>query len=437
MRKLFIIFIALGAYQAPASQDQAYGLGDKSAGRVGSVTAEAENPYAALYNPALLTAQPHSIFSFTTASAVASFSPLKNVRLASNSADGRAGEVGDFRLPDSRLSLWAVGYGSSFELPRWMDDRHGGFGLTLSGPFERLRTYSASTPQDFFPLRYGTSDAQFKATLSGAIEIFPETLSFGAGMSMYIVTGGSAEVALTGDNPTGRMALDVGMRATPIAGLFFEHGDTAASLVFREAIDPVFQQAFSGTVRLGGDSVLQQPVLVRTSLYYEPRLFESDLQHDFGFAKLSVGAAYQEWKQWKPAFLMTETPDASGRVHRTNAPTITLKNTVSPRASLEVPLYGRRLVFSTGYQFRPSPVVEVSGAANPLDTDTHVVGASFRHTLGEVEWLPFELSWGLYVQYHWMKSRTVTKTADISVGSPGYTVNGRAYTFGISLGVDL
>lgn len=436
LQKLLIILIALLARHGLASQDQAYGLGDRSAGRVGSVTAEPGNAYAALYNPALLTAQPNSVFAFSTASAVASFAPLRGVRLASAGSGGRAGEPGDFRLPDSRLSLWAVGYGTSFDMPSWLD-RRGGFGFTLSGPFEKLRTYNASTPQDFFPLRYGTSDAQFKATASAAVEILPNTLSFGAGVSLYIVTGGSAELAVSGENPTGRMALDVGLRATPLMGLYFEEGATGASLVYREAIDPVFQQAFTGTVPLGGDTVLKQPVLVKTSLYYEPRLLEGDLQHNFGVAKLSVGVTLQQWTKWKPAFLMAEVPDSSGEVHRTATPTIGLKDTWSPRASVEVPLIGQTLVFAAGYQFRPSPVVNVSGAANPLDTDVHVVGTSFRHSLGEVEWLPFDLTWGLYAQYHWMKNRTVTKTSGAEVGSPGYTVQGRAYTFGISLGADL
>lgn len=401
---------------------------------MGSVTAEPGNPYAALYNPALLTAQNNSVFAFSTASAVASFAPIRGVRLASK--EGRAGEPGDFRLPDSRLTLWSVGYGTAFDMPQWMD-RRGGFGFTLSGPFEKLRTYSASTPQDFFPLRYGTSDAQFKATLSGAVEILPNTLSFGAGLSLYIVTGGNAELAVTGDNPTGRMALDVGLRATPLMGLYFEEGLTGASLVFREAVDPVFQQSFTGTVPLGGDTILKQPVLIKTSLYYEPRLLEGDLQHRFVFAKVSVGVTLQQWTKWQPAFLMAEVPDAGGTVHRTAAPTIGLKDTISPRASIEVPLISDRLIFAAGYQFRPSPVKDVSGPANPLDTDVHVVGTSFRHNIGEVEWLPFDLTWGLYAQYHWMKNRTVTKTAGAEVGSPGYTVQGHAYTFGISLGADL
>jgi len=434
LKSILILNLVLILNPASGSQDQAYGLGDRSAGRVGSVTADAANPYAALYNPALLAAQQYPTFAFSTASAVASFAPLRNVRLATS--EGRAGESGEFKLPDSHLTLWSAGYATAFDMPRWME-RRGGFGLALSGPYQTLRTYSASTPQDFFPLRYGTSDAQFKATLSGAVEVIPEYLMFGAGVSLYIVTGGNAEVAVTGDNPSGRLALDVGLRAAPVAGLYFENGGTGASLVFREAIDPVFQQSFTGTVPVAGDTVVKQPVLVRTSLYYEPRLLEGDLQHNFGFATISAGIAYQQWTSWKAAFLTAEVPDSSGNTHRTQVPSIGMRDTWSPRVSFEVPLVGERLSFAAGYQFRPSPVKDVSGAANPLDTDIHVVGASFHHHLGEVEWLPFELNWGLYAQYHWMKNRTVNKASGADVGAPGYSVQGHAYAFGVTVGADL
>lgn len=432
MLKIFLFIAGLGAATAFGSQDQAYGLGDRSAGRAGSITAEPENPFTALSNPALLALQPHPRFGFTTASAVASFAPMRGISLVPG-----ARTTGDYRLPDSRLMLWAAGYGTSFELPAWLDERHGGFGLALSGPYERLRGYTASTPQDFFSLRYGTSDAQFKATVSLAAEIIPDWLSVGAGLSVYIVTGGSAELAVTGSNPVGRMALDVGIRAAPVFGLYFERRRTGASLVLREAIDPVFRQTVTGTVPLGGDTILVQPLLVQSSLYYEPRLVESDVQHDFGPFTLSAGIAYQNWSRWKPAFLVAEVPDASGRVHRTQVPVISLRDTLSPRASIEVRLLGRRLTFSAGYQYRPSPVKDTAGPANPLDTDIHVAGLSFRHTVDEVEWLPFGFSWGLYAQYHWMKERAVTKAAPDSVGAPGYVISGRAYTFGASLGVDL
>lgn len=435
MRHLLAILVACGA--AYASQDQIYGLGGSSSGRVGGVTADPETPFAALYNPALLAAQPEARFGVSTSAAKSSYAPLRGVVIDSPAfrTDSGNPRTGDYQLPGTSLALWSVGLGYPFSLPRALG-RRAGLGVVLSGPFGNLRTFRAATPYDFSALRYGTSDAQFKGTASAAVELVPRSLYFGAGVSFYITSAGTAEATVAANNPTGRLAIDVGLNSAAVGGLYASLGRTRASLVYRQEIAPRFQQEFMGRVQIGGSETLYQRFLFESTLYFEPHTVETEAQHDFGPVTGSVGLSYQLWTSYKPASLVATAPDAAGRARATELPALSLKNTVSPRLSLEAPFFEKRLVLALGYTYRPTPLTSVSGPGNLLDSDTHVLGVSFQHRVAASEWLP-AFGWGLFGQYHWLNRRGVEKSAPDYVGAPRYEFSGTAYTYGVSLQAEL
>lgn len=414
-----------------ASQAQNYGLGGPSSGRVGSVAAETDNPFAAIYNPALSAAQEKSLFGLSTGFAEAAYDTLSQVRVKSAHHASDYGAVQDYRVPKTHLSLWAIGCSLPFRAPL-LDNRRAGFGLVASGPYDKLRSFSAATPDDFYTLRYGTSDAQFKGTFSLALELLKDQLFVGAGLSLYITTAGVVDMAVVSTNPTGRMALDVQFNSAAVAGFFFKKDRLQLGLVYRQKIDPSFRQLFNGRVQVENQDVLAQPVLVESSLYYEPETVEAEVQHNFRILKASIGLAYQAWRDYKPSFLMAETIGSDSVVRRTQSSSLAMRNVLSPRVSATVPV-GSMVDVAAGYQFRPSPVADISGPSNPLDSDVHVVGLSIQHHLPAWGWLPLGMSWGLYGQYHWMPERPVVKSDAASVGAPGFRVSGRAYNYGVFL----
>ena len=436
-----LIFLGLSQAllrEALASHDHNYGLGATSSGRVGGVTADRENPFAAVYNPALISTGDLPRFGFTTAIARAQYGTLKGVLVDSPDFRTETGvsETRDFQLPDSRLFLWAVGLSYPFRLPPAVGKRRVGLGVVLAGPFTKLHSFRSSTPYDFTALRYGTSDSQMKGTLGTSVELWPNRLYLGVGLSLFITAAGTAEATIAAENPSGRSALDVGLNSAAILGLTGGGGDDWVALVFRQKIAPTFVQKFVGKVQLAGEDTLYQPLLFQSTLYYEPHTFETEWQHDFGGVKASVGLSYQLWKGYQPSFLVASAPNAHGEVSSTRLPPLALQNTLNPRASLVVPLFTDRLVIAGGYQYRPTPVADLSGPGNLLDTNTHILGISVQHRLQKTAEFP-AFSWGLFGQYHWLKHRPVTKAAPDFVGAPHYDFSGSAYTYGISIQAEL
>jgi hypothetical protein len=125
--------------------------------------------------------------------------------------------------------------------------------------------------------------------------------------------------------------------------------------------------------------------------------------------------------------------DANQQMRTTSLPIVALRNTLNPRVSVEYGLFNERFWISVGYQYRPTPVPDLSGTANFLDSDTHVVGLSLRHALAPGALLPWRTEWGLFGQYHWLVQRAVAKAAPDVIGAPGYAISGSAYAYGLSI----
>jgi len=440
MRLLWAALLISGFYSPPlsATQDQNYGLSATTSGRVGSVAAEPHNPFAALYNPALLAAQPESLFGFGTSATAARFSTFKGVRLDSarfRTTDG-ASRSGDYTPQGHSTALWAVGMTYPFSL-RGLVDRRAGLGASLSGPFQSLRTFQSQTPYDFYSLRYGTSDTQFKGTFSAAVEIIPERFYVGAGLSLFISSSGNAETTIASENPTGRFALDVGLNTAAVAGAYYRADSFQWGLVYRQEIAPQFEQRFRGSIAVGEGDAMIQPLIFRSTLYFEPHTIETEIQSDLGPLVASLGVSYQLWSRYRPSYLVAETKDARAQTLTTQEPGLRLHDTWSPRASVEMPFWERQFFASLGYRYRPSPVGDYSGAGNVLDSNTHLFGVSLQNEFAVGGGSPLRVRWGIYGQYHVMETVRVHKASADYIGAPGYEFGGHAYAYGLSLQANL
>ena len=434
-----MLLLWLVAPSAQASQEGDFGLGGITSGRVGSVTATVENPFAAIYNPALLSESSDGGFAFSVSAASAHYSGLGSVLVDSSvyRTEGLGNLVGNGQVPDENFTFWAVGFTYPFELP-FLPNRSIGIGAVVSGPFGKFASFDAGSPYDFSTLHYGVGDEQLKATFGLAMEIVPGWLSAGAGVTLYTASSGAGDATITTDNPTGRVALDVGLNSALIAGLYAKlEPRTSLGLVFHQSLQSTFQQVFDGRVQWAGTEPLHQNFVMTSTLYSEPASVEADLQHDFGVLVASAGVAYEKWSDFQASFLGVSTTNASGVPLQTQIPNIPRHDTLNPRASISVPLFHNRVEISTGYEYRPTPLGDLSGPANLLDSNTHIVGLSLEHRFNWDLFSPSTVRWGIYGQYHWITSRTITKSDPNFIGSPDYPFSGVAYTYGISLSADL
>ena len=130
------------------------------------MNAEVENAHAALYNPALLAAGYRTLFSFSTAVNRSQVSPIKQVVIRDPKTNQLS--VRDYELENVQTTVWTLGFNYPFLIPN-VFSRMMGIGFALSGPYQKLRSLTSHAPDDFYSVRYGNSDSQFKATLGTAL----------------------------------------------------------------------------------------------------------------------------------------------------------------------------------------------------------------------------------------------------------------------------
>jgi len=431
---LWLIVWGIGVRPVQASQADNFGLEAMSSGRAGSVLAETDNPHAAFFNPALLAAQKKPQFSFSTALSQVKTNPLGEINLPRSlrSSDDTLKE--NYSLSEVSQTRWALGFHTPVRLTEKMN-RKSGLGFSLSGPYEKLRGFVAYAPDDFYLVRYGTADSQFKGTTSFGMEIIPEKLMVGLGLSLFLSGSGSAETVLS-STPTSRLNMDVVLETAPVLGLFSRFETFSTALTYHAALNPQLEQSMTAKIRLNEKDSLEQPLSMKSSLYFEPRQLNWELQTLGDRSVISLGLSYQFWSEYQAPVLLTETPDALGNTYRTPMPTSSFRNTLNPRFSWGLNWSGG---FRTnlGYQYRPTPVSDLSQGANSLDSNTHITGLSVEKQFEGLGIIDSGLTLGVFGQIHYFTERKVTKTGPSSAGFPSYDFSGKAYLLGVSARADL
>ncbi len=364
------------------------------------------------------------------------FSDLKGIRLDSPKFRTQNGESqkGDYRSNSPAVSLWAAKLTYPFTIFKDSSRRQAALGIALMGPFGELRKFRASTPYDFLPLRDTLTESQFHSAFLGSVALVERALYLRAGLQFFISSSGSAEAILIGNNPTARLAADVGLNSAALAGLSYESANDEFGLAFRQEVAPKIVQRFVGQVSIGNLQTFEQPLEFRTTLYFEPHRFEAYYRHQFSRFSVRAVVNYEIWSRYLPAFLVAETKDAAGKPLITEVPGVRLNNTLSPEVSWHTDTL---LPFSltASYRFSPTPLSDYSGPSNLLDSNLHrinlTVGSDLKG-IGLGGWKA-EL-WG---QYGWWATQVVKKASADFIGAPGYTIEGNFYRLGTRFSVEL
>lgn len=429
----FLIFFLIFSFKTYSAEDIHFGLGGESSGRAGSVTAEIQNPFAALYNPALISAQRTPQITLSTSFVKHQFNPLNGVLMDSpvyRTIDGKE-RVGSISVPSEDFSYWALGLTFPFRtslLDRWV-----GLGLSFSGPFGKLGSFSSLSPYDFHSLHYGASNSKLKASFAMSTELIKESLYFGGAFNTYFSTAGQTEATLTSRNPTARMVMDVGLNSSAILGLLLNVEPFTSSFVYRAQVAPLFYQSFKEQTEIGGEPTIVFPATAIAYLLYEPKRLEWDFQTNIREFKFSTGLSYELWSQYEDSPLRVTAETTEG-VRQTELPATSMRDTLNPRVSVSISLLREGLlVGSLGYQWRPSPVRSLDGVSNLLDSSTHLIGASLFYKLFNKYKYLYPLKIGLYGQTHLVSSRRIEKARSSFIGSPGYEYGGQVYLYGVSL----
>ncbi|MEZ4749230.1 MAG: hypothetical protein R3B54_00995 [Bdellovibrionota bacterium] len=312
---LKILLLSFVARFARGTPERNFGMGGMSTGRVGAMTADPHNPFAADNNPALMAVGEKPQFAFSFGGGSAAVDPVGTVLLDSPTFRTGAGTrevLGAASMEPMGFSRWTLGMVFPFSLSRYVD-RRAGLGVAISGPKGKIRQLQSLTPYAFQSLHYGAPNDQLKAVASIGAEIIPNALYFGAGLSFYISAAGAIDAVLLADNPTGRMDMTVSLNSSAILGLFSRWEGAGASLVYRQAANPKFVEKITGRVEVAeGTRTLDLPFQLQTSLFYEPHRFELDYQQRLGSFHFSVGAVWELWSAFEPSFFLVTAEKRGG-----------------------------------------------------------------------------------------------------------------------------
>jgi hypothetical protein len=405
-----------------------------AAATAGNALRQASSAFAAGNNPSLLGVDAEAAFGigFTTASF--RWGGLGNVVV-----DSPAFRVEDGRLrrasvtpPEAPVTAMVLGLRVPIRSSaRWLPPM--GVGITASGPLSTLRQFRASSPYDFAGLRYGTTDAQFKANVGVSAAVAPRFF-LGAGLDVFVTAAGNADVAVGGDEPIGRFAMDVGWNTAAVLGAFWNGEATSAALTYRQRIEPRLRQEFVGALALGGADVAALPLALEATLYGEPETFELEVGRRVGNFSFAAGLRWERWEGLATSALSVRARLPEGKVRRTGSANVRFRDTLSPAASVS---YAATEAWnlSAGYRWSPTPMRDFSGPANVLDAGTHVVGVGVSHRLPGGDVLPCPIRWSVAVQRHWTERVSVTKARADAVGAPGYLLFGGG--IGVHAGLEL
>lgn len=411
-----------------------WGIDPLASASAGNTLRETSSAYAAANNPALLGVEDRPAFGIGLTAASFAWGALGNVVVDSPEFRVEDGRLRRADVPAREAGVTALSLGLRVPIRakvRWLPPM--GLGVTASGPVSTLRQFRASSPYDFAPLRYGTSDTQFKATVGLSAAVF-RGFSVGAGVDVFVTAAGNADVAVGGREPVGRFAMDVGWNTAAVLGAYWRDERTSVGFVYRQRIQPRLRQDLVGVVAVGGADVAALPLELAATLYGEPETYDLEVGRRTGKWTIAASVRWERWRGVETSALAVRAHLPGGNTRRTRSDVVRLDDVLSPAASIAYAL-DDRWSLGAGYRWSPSPVSDRSGIANTLDAGTHVVGLGVSQKLGAGAIVPCPVRWSFGLERHWAESVSVTKARADAVGAPGYVLSGSG--LGVHAGLEL
>jgi hypothetical protein len=165
---------------------------------------------------------------------------------------------------------------------------------------------------------------------------------------------------------------------------------------------------------------------IKSVLFYDPHTIRIGSNFKLSNLELFCGLEYQLWSAYKtPAISVVKNGgvvDSSSNYEQ-----IITKNVSNPRIGARY-LFTDRIATGVGFTYRQTPLDgNFSGSGNSIDTDSYIFSTGLTYRM--VIWSK-DVTIGPSLEYHLLKDRTVTKTANDEKGNAGTKLGGPYYTIG-------
>lgn len=279
-----------------------------------------------------------------------------------------------------------------------------------------------------------------------------QTLNFNAGGGVdlgYGIRVGAGALALAElvgtvvvrTDSTGRVgtAVDDQLVATyaPVAGVAWDYDPrTTLGLAYRGAL----RGDFDVLVQVYDLGSLTVPDLNITGVaQYDPAQVQLEVARELGDFTVALGATYKRWSAfdgWQRPTV--KCPSSQPDCAALRPEPVELHDTVVPRVGAA---YAFELSpdakgeLRAGYFWEPTPMAEQTGAANYFDNDRHALGVGFGVEL-EVPLPPIRVDF--VYQHQFLAPRTHVKDSGVPADNAGYPrveTGGQVMSTGVSVGV--
>jgi len=422
-------------------------------------TAVADGPEAAYYNPAGLTQIPSHLVVGMGFQYVKPMSYI-DVRMKNGDPYVSGNFLADRPVNRSEerstRGMW-TGIASNFahlsvfnDPPSFM--RNFAFGVVMfNGLRENNEFWNPQRKQDPYHLRYNNNYCLMSIAISMGCRI-TDYLSVGMGIMPRVDTlqdsAGSyvlAQEMVDGDNDSGirvDMRLKTKVFAEWIFGVLFKppvfglEKRLSLGVTYRRELD-----GFYGTGRTDaplaalsdeGNVVILFPLTAYTVDYigYNPAQVAAGMA--LRLFKGTIISADLTWKDYsKFKFFWGLAPDP--RFKDTWIPRVGIEHAFHPGFKMKFLRKIDKLKVQGGYYYEPSPVPDMNGAMNILDSDMHVVsaGAGLEYLLKGVDRVKVQT----YFKVHFAEERVLHNTRDLLFGV--IRTGGEIYSTGISVSIQL
>ncbi len=414
-----------------------FGVGSASAALTGSDRAKAYDGLTVLNNPALMSEQLDGKLTLGFMGVFDQFESTPNIVVNNTNLGAATRETGTVPTDVPDVYLLALGA----VLPIGKSENQYRLGLSLVTPVTKL---AAPASQDYYTPQYALYNADSQRLVLGLGFSFKphDLISVGFGGQLFTTMGTTVNTRFPQRPATSRInqATEVQPAFAPQVGVVFR-----PALHHRLSLHWIMERDYRVDFESRNSIYLingSAPFNFRgsQSLFYDPEVWTAAYCLEVGRFDIHTAIEYERWSHFDGQVVQVGF-DTLGNLFAQDRPDTRYRDILVPRLGLQWRIAPRHAA-RTGYAYRPSPVPDLSGETNFLDTDRHILGAGHTwKTPWSIGGQDLRLDW--HLQVHYLNPRQVNKRNSSSVGAPAVpggppmTVAGWVWNYGFTLSVDL
>jgi long-subunit fatty acid transport protein len=434
---VILISLVFSGSTAFAELRSQYGVGSASAALAASDRAKGYDGLTVLNNPTLMSEQYVGKVTFGIFGAVDSFTPASNIVVNNTTLGAGSRETGNVStdVPDVFLTK----LGATIAIGK--SESHYRLGIGLLMPVERV---AGPNSQDYYTPQYAIYNADSQRMVLGTGFSFKPLaqLSVGFGGQLYMTSGATVTTKLPQQPATSRVNQSTQVQPSfgPQVGLLFipvPHHRISLSWAMERDYRLDFESKNS-VYLIGGSAPFN--FTGSQSLFYDPEVWSAAYCLEVGRVDLHATVDYERWSRFDGQMVKIQFDTFQGSFRQLQ-PDTQYHDIVVPRVGTQVRINQNHAV-RAGYAFRPSPVPDLSGETNFLDSDRHVFAAGHAwKTPWNLGGSTLRMDWHMQL-HHLVRKEVVKRSQDYvgaaaSSGGAPMVVEGNVFSYGLTVSVDI